>query len=97
MMLPFIQSVTQTREQGSPATPFSPILSFNWLLSTLLPFYPHWQCLNVTFHGISPGLLQHYPKSAISRLEFHILEIFHTEKEMEKEVSVELSTFYFAQ
>lgn len=44
-----IHPVTQAREQGSPATPLSPILTFNWLLLILLPFYPQWHCLNLTF------------------------------------------------
>lgn len=36
----------------------------------------HWHCLNSSFHGISPGLLQHCPNSVISRLRFHTWEIF---------------------
>lgn len=36
----------------------------------------HWHCLNSSFHGVSPGLLQHCPNSVISRLRFHTWEIF---------------------
>lgn len=78
MVLPFIQLVTQAREQGLLAILFSSILISIWPLSILLPFYPpaQWHCINSSFHGISPGLFQHCLNSMVSRLRFQIWEIF---------------------